>query len=204
MTAGHHTASKAQVRAAVLAARRSMSPAERASADTALTRTLLDLPELRSARCVAAYHSFGTEPPTSAVLAALRSRGVRVLLPVVRPDRDLDWAIYDVSSTRPQRRDRLWTPPGPREGVDAVAAADVVVVPALAVGRDGVRLGRGGGSYDRALARVPGATPVVALLYAGELRADVPSEPHDRPVTLVVEPDAVHRVGADRAEDTPA
>jgi 5-formyltetrahydrofolate cyclo-ligase len=58
-------------------------------------------------------------------------------------------------------------------------------VPALAVDRTGRRLGRGGGSYDRALGRVPVGTPVCALLHDGEILDVVPSEPHDRLVSAV-------------------
>ena len=66
----------------------------------------------------------------------------------------------------------------------------MVVVPAVAVDRAGVRLGRGGGSYDRVLARVPPGVPVIALLYDGELCAALPAGPHDRRVTAVVTPSA--------------
>jgi 5-formyltetrahydrofolate cyclo-ligase len=61
-----------------------------------------------------------------------------------------------------------------------------VLVPALAVDRHGNRLGRGGGSYDRALARATGLT--VAVLYDGELVDLLPVEPHDVPVNAVVTP----------------
>jgi 5-formyltetrahydrofolate cyclo-ligase len=94
----------------------------------------------------------------------------------------------------PARRGLL-EPVGPRLGPDAVATADVVLVPALAVGRDGVRLGRGGGSYDRALARVPVGTFVCALLYDEELLAEVPRADHDRAVTAVVTPRGLSRPG---------
>ena len=89
----------------------------------------------------------------------------------------------------------MGTPDDDLLGVQTVAEADLVLVPALAVGADGTRLGRGGGSYDRALARVPAGVPVVALLYDGELLPAVPSEPHDRRVTAVVTPSGVHRLG---------
>ena len=60
-------------------------------------------------------------------------------------------------------------------------------MPALAVSRSGMRLGRGGGSYDRALARAESAF-TVALLHDGELLDEVPAEPHDRPVDAVITP----------------
>lgn len=184
-------ATKTELRARVLASRRDVDAEDRRSAAARATRSLLDLPAVMAARCVATYYSFGTEPSTAVLLADLRSRDVRVLLPVVCSDLDLDWAIYDASGAGARDAHGVWTPDGPRLGVQAVAEADVVVVPALAVGADGTRLGRGGGSYDRALARVPAEHVVATLLYEGELLPRVPSEPHDRGVDVVALPSGV-------------
>jgi 5-formyltetrahydrofolate cyclo-ligase len=82
----------------------------------------------------------------------------------------------------------LLEPPGPRLGIDAVATADVVLTPGLAVDRRGMRLGRGGGSYDRVLGRVPVGTFTCTLLHEGELVARVPAAPHDRPVMAAATP----------------
>ena len=62
------------------------------------------------------------------------------------------------------------------------------LVPALAVDARGYRLGRGGGSYDRALARVGEQVPTIALLYDDELLPSVPIEPHDQRVRVVARP----------------
>ncbi len=70
----------------------------------------------------------------------------------------------------------------------ALAGVDAVLAPGLAVDRRGIRLGRGAGYYDRALAAVTGI-PVAVLLHDGELVDDeLPAEPHDRSVTAVVTP----------------
>ena len=61
-------------------------------------------------------------------------------------------------------------------------------MPALAVDARGYRLGRGGGSYDRALARVGGQVPTIALLYDDELLPTVPTEAHDQRVRVVARP----------------
>jgi 5-formyltetrahydrofolate cyclo-ligase len=184
---------KARVRAAAIAARRAVPAPERAAAATQLTAAVLSLPEVGAARTVALYVSIGTEPATTELLDVLRSRDITVLLPVVLDDLDLDWAIYAGRDHLSRTARGLWEPTTPALGVDAVSRADVVVVPALAVGADGARLGRGGGCYDRALARVPAGRPVVALLYDSELLPAVPAAPHDRPVTLVLMPSGVHR-----------
>ena len=168
----------------------------------ALTARALGLPELAKARTVAAYVSVGGEPGTTTLLDALCARGVRVLLPALLPDNDLDWGVYagEASLTRVRhgRRTALLEPSGGRLGPDAVTAADVVLLPGLAVDTRGMRLGRGGGSYDRVLARLEraGARPaLVVLLYDSEVVGHVPGEAHDRPVDAVVTPSGVRRFG---------
>jgi 5-formyltetrahydrofolate cyclo-ligase len=79
-------------------------------------------------------------------------------------------------------------PPAEALGPAAIGTAAMVLVPALAVDRSGHRLGRGGGSYDRALARVPAGTVVAALLFTGELVDRVPTDSWDRPVTALASP----------------
>ncbi|MGW7252626.1 5-formyltetrahydrofolate cyclo-ligase [Streptomyces sp. NPDC054834] len=183
-----------------LTVRGRLTPDDVREAATALAGRALELPELADARAVAAYVSVGSEPGTLALLDALRARGVRVLLPVLLPDNDLDWGVYagEGSLARVQHGGRmaLLEPSGERLGPDAVTAADAVLLPGLAVDTRGMRLGRGGGSYDRVLARLEraGADPaLVVLLYDAEVVERVPEEPHDRPVHAVVTPSGVRR-----------
>lgn len=169
-------------------------------AAAALAHHALELPELAHARTVAAYVSVGSEPGTLALLDALRARDVDVLLPALLPDNDLDWGSYDGedSLARVQHGGKmaLLEPSGKRLGPDAVTGADVVLLPGLAVDGHGMRLGRGGGSYDRVLARLEraGAHPaLVVLLYDSEVVGHVPAEAHDRPVRAAVTPSGVRR-----------
>ena len=179
---------KAALRARVLAARSALSAEERDEAGRGIRDALLGLAEVQMAGTIAAYYSVGSEPDTRRLVYALWKRGSYVLLPLLRPDGDLDWASYEgPDSLRPGPRGLL-EPAEPPRGADAVARADIVLVPALAVDEAGNRLGRGGGSYDRALARVGPLIPVIALLYDDELLDQVPAEPHDTPVRAVVRP----------------
>jgi 5-formyltetrahydrofolate cyclo-ligase len=141
---------------------------------------------------VAAYAPMGAEPggvDLPRVLAsALATDRRRLLLPVLLADGDLDWAAF-TGDLVPGRKG-LREPVGPRLGPTAIRTASIVVVPALAVDRTGMRLGRGGGSYDRVLTRL--ATEprpfTVALLHEGELLDHVPADPHDRAVDAVITP----------------
>jgi len=180
---------KSRLRAGILASRAARSDAERADAGRALRDAVLDLPQLQMAGTVAAYYSVGTEPDSHGLVYALWKRGTYVLLPVLLPDGDLDWASYEGPESLVSGPRGLLEPSEPRRGPDVVARADVVIVPALAVAREsGVRLGRGVGCYDRALARVAPPIPVIALLYDDELVDSLPAEEHDRRVSHVARP----------------
>ena len=181
------------LRGDILAARRKMPAVVRRSAAAALTEVLLNAPEVIAATTVAAYVAIGTEPDTTALLAALRSRGTIVLLPILLPDNDVDWAPYAGDHTLAAAGRGLREPTGRRLGVDAVRTAAAVLVPALAVDRAGHRLGRGGGSYDRVLARADREAFTCALLYDGELRDILPLEPHDCAVRAAATPSGLTR-----------
>jgi 5-formyltetrahydrofolate cyclo-ligase len=184
---------KAALRDQLLTARSRRSLLEVGEAARSIAAHLLALPDVRRAATVAAYVSVGTEPGTGALLDALVESGKRVLLPVLLPDGDLDWARYTGSADLVPAGRGLLEPVGPRLGVDAVAGADVVLVPGLAVAADGTRMGRGGGSYDRALARVPAGTFTCVLLYDDERVVGVPHEPHDLGVRAVATPSGLTR-----------
>jgi 5-formyltetrahydrofolate cyclo-ligase len=166
---------------------------ERSEAARELALRLTAAPEVRRAATVAAYIAVGSEPGTAPLLHALVAAGKRIVLPVLLPDGDVDWAAYAGDQDLAPARFGLLEPVGARLGVDAVATADAVLLPGLAVSARGERLGRGGGSYDRALGRVPVGTFTCVLLYDDEVGIDVPVEPHDRPVTAAASPSGIVR-----------
>lgn len=182
--------SKPELRRSVLAARRALDPGVRIEADTAIAAFAADL----AGATVAAYAPAGDEPGGATLADVLAATGATVLLPVLRADLDLDWAEYHGALAPTARGPR--EPVGPRLGVGAIAEAALVLVPALAVDRSGMRLGRGGGSYDRALTRATGL--VVALLYPGELVDVLPAESHDQPVHAAYDGAHLYWTGAGR------
>jgi len=179
---------KSALRREVTARRQKANDPQRHAAGRALRDAVLALPEIQMAGTVAAYVSVGTEPDTRGLIYALWKRGTYVLLPLLRPDDDLDWASYEGPDSLAAGPRGLLQPAEPARGVQAVTSADLVIVPALAVDVGGMRLGRGGGSYDRALARVGAAIPTVALIYDDELLEEVPAGPLDQRVRMAARP----------------
>jgi 5-formyltetrahydrofolate cyclo-ligase len=187
-------ASKTALRDRLVTDRRRLTLLEVGASARAIAEHLLATEAVRRSATVAAYVSVGNEPGTGPLLEALLASGRRVILPVLLPDDDLDWAVHSGPLHRAGRG--LLEPAGPGLGPEAVATADAVLTPGLAVDRSGMRLGRGGGSYDRALGRVPAGTFTCTLLYATELVEEVPADRHDRRVTAAATPDGITRFGA--------
>ena len=179
-------ADKDSWRVRVAAVRERMRPDQLSTAATSLTRHLRD--RLTGLSRIAAYVPVGTEPGSVDLLEMLRVGGTTILLPVTRPADLLDWAVYEGPQRLSRGRFGLREPVGARLGIAALADVELVLAPALAVARDGTRLGRGAGYYDRALAHVDPALPVVALLHDGELVASLPADPWDRRMSAAVTP----------------
>jgi 5-formyltetrahydrofolate cyclo-ligase len=179
---------KIALRRRLLTERAEMAAPERSVAGRSLRDTVISLPEAQMAGTVAAYISVGTEPETRGLVYALWKRGTYVLLPLLLSDNDLDWASYEGPDSLSAGPHGLLQPTEPPRGPAAVTSADLLIVPALAVDRGGHRLGRGGGSYDRALARVGAAVPTIALIYDGELLDKVPAGRRDQRVRMVARP----------------
>ncbi|MBA3743384.1 5-formyltetrahydrofolate cyclo-ligase [Sporichthya sp.] len=194
-------AAKSALRATVLAARRALGPTELAAAAAAIRDRALEA--LAPAPTVALYASTGTEPGTHPLLEALRAIGTRVLLPVLLEDNGLDWGVYrGPDFLVPGPRGTL-EPAGPRLGPEAFGEALLAFVPGLAADRNGRRLGRGGGSYDRTLRHAHPAALIAVVLYPGEIIDTVPARGHDAEVHAVLSPEGLVPVGeaADAVED---
>jgi 5-formyltetrahydrofolate cyclo-ligase len=175
---------KRELRRRLVAARQNVPAAVRDSEAAALAGALL--PGLPGTVC--AYWPVGAEPGSPDLLDGLVRRGCPVLLPVVTSLGPLDWARYTGAGSLQTGPLPLLEPVGPLLGAAAIASAVLVLVPALAVDRTGVRLGRGGGHYDRTLPLASPGTPLVAIVRDEEVLAALPRQPHDVPVTAVLTP----------------
>ena len=134
----------------------------------AIVERLVAMPHVVGARTVMSFEPVAGEPDLRSLGDRLRARGAVVVVP--RQDADAPHPMV-------------------------AEAVDVVIVPGLAFTREGVRLGQGGGWYDRFLTGVRADCPVIGVCFDEQLVDDLPVEPHDVPVTYVVTPTATFRPG---------
>ncbi|WP_233542731.1 5-formyltetrahydrofolate cyclo-ligase [Kocuria tytonis] len=198
-------AEKARLRARVLARRRRRSPSSRHGAETGLTTHLGRLlAETAGPGDVAAFLPLPDEPPLLPALTAAHRAGHRVFLPVVEPLHQLGWVQWHPDVPLVQGAlPGLLEPAGARHGVDAFATVQLLLVPVVAVDRDGVRLGFGGGYYDRflpALAESGHRPEILACCFADEVlpAGTVPREPHDAVLPGVLTEQGPQRLGYPR------
>lgn len=174
---GNEHLSKAEWRGRLTRARADQTAESHAQEASALVSAVSKV----TSGTVCAYLPFGTEPGTTALVDALAAGGARVLLPVIRSRTDpLDWAEYSGEADLvPSRFRGIREPGGKRLGTEAVGAAGLILVPALAVDHRGVRLGRGAGHYDRSLVFAAPGAALLAVVRDEELVERLPGEPHD-------------------------
>ncbi|MGY5763608.1 5-formyltetrahydrofolate cyclo-ligase [Brachybacterium sp. DNPG3] len=144
-----------------------------------------DLVDGAPGRVIAAFHPTPTEPDALPLWRALSDAGARLIFPVSAGE-ELDWVAWDGTSAFAPSAGRGFgfEPAGPRLGADALARADLVLAPALAVDRSGTRIGHGGGYYDRAFGHLRPTTPLLVLVHPHEVLAagEIPRAAHDVPV----------------------
>jgi 5-formyltetrahydrofolate cyclo-ligase len=180
---------KSDLRTALLRARRAVPAARREQEAAALCAHLPAL--VRAGDTVCAYVPVGSEPGSIDLVERLDALGARVLLPVTgligEEPTALRWGRYRAGGLVPARYGLL-EPAPPWLDADEVATAATILVPALAVDRSGVRLGRGAGFYDRTLKSAHPQARLVAVVRDEELVDDLPAEPHDVRMTDALTP----------------
>ncbi len=181
-------AAKRALRAELRERRNLLSESARDAAASGVTQQLDALVADLNVRSMSCFLSTVTEPGTRQFVEAAVRRGIRVLLPVTRTDGLLDWSVATPGGDIAEGMFGLPEPVGDLLGPIAVNDVDLLVIPAAAVDRSGMRLGWGRGFYDKTIGSMEGCPPVYAVVYDSEILDEVPREVHDQPVTGVVTP----------------
>ena len=176
---------KRGLRKRILAARRSLTEEKRAAYSAAITEQVLSLEALKRARTVFAYAAMEDEVQTETLISSLLGMGKRVAIPFVTgkrvmeavlvPSMDaLEYGAYHILTVKEEQR--IIVPP---------QEIDCVLVPGVAFGLDGARLGMGGGYYDAFLPKA-GQAARIALAFHCQIAERIPQETYDCGVDWIV------------------
>ncbi|MBS1675585.1 MAG: 5-formyltetrahydrofolate cyclo-ligase [Actinobacteria bacterium] len=179
---------KRALRADLRERRSLLSDAQRAAAETALTARLDALIAATGARSISCFLSTTTEPGTRSFIRGAIARGIRVLLPITREDGLLDWVVATEDVEIATGMYGLPEPAGEILNPMALDEVDLLLIPAAAVDRTGMRMGWGRGYFDRTLGSMQKCPPVYAVVFDSEVLDEVPRDMHDQPVTGAVTP----------------
>lgn len=179
---------KRALRAELRERRQLLSAAQRESGASAIGQRLDDLVDSLGARSISCFLSTTTEPGTRDFVTRAVRRGIRVLLPITRTDGLLDWAVATDDDEVAEGLFGLPEPTGEVLSPMAVNDVDLMIIPAAAVDRSGMRMGWGRGYFDKTIGSMEKCPPVYAVIYDSEILDSLPREIHDQPVTGVVTP----------------
>lgn len=179
---------KRALRAELRERRQLLSQTARDAAAAGIKTQLDDLVQRTGARSISCFLSTTTEPGTREFVTDAVRRGIRVLLPITRNDGLLDWAVATSDGDIAEGLFGLPEPVGELLGPIAVNDVDLMVIPAAAVDRSGMRLGWGRGFFDKTLGSMEACPPVYAVIYDSELLDEVPRDLHDQPVSGAITP----------------
>ncbi len=175
--------------------RRETRPAERRNGDDAARSDLVeDALSSRMPDTVAAYLSMASEPGTLRLIAWLAAHEIRILLPVLSAALDGPglgkpaWAPYEGPDALRSGQFSILEPTSEPVPAEQLPEAEMIICPGLAANRQGDRLGRGGGWYDRALRHASSSAPVWVLLNDDEVLETIPTHSWDRRVDAIFTP----------------
>lgn len=180
---------KKALRAELRARRRTLTAPERDAATAAFTHHLTHLVNSIGATTIAAFLPANDEPDIRPFLAWANDAGIRTLMPVSREDGLLDWVVD--SGDEIVGSLGVPEPVGELLGPMAVDDVDLMLIPAAAVDRAGMRLGWGRGYFDRLIGSMETPPPIYAVIFETELLDTVPTELHDKPVDGAITPEGI-------------
>ena len=173
---------KTELRRLIRAQLARMSPAAVGAASESIRQSIPSLPRWQDARVVATYAALPGEPD----LRPLEWVGEKtVLLPHVDGEDLVFHAVSDAAQLKSGAFGVMEPDPDQCPVADPVSA-EIIFIPGLAFTAEGLRLGRGRGFYDRLLAALPADILRVGVCFAEQLMAELPSEPHDEEVDVVL------------------
>ena len=178
---------KRALRAELRERRQNLTSVEREAATAGFTENLQSLVIDLSARSISCYLSARNEPNTRPFLNWAEAEGIRILFPITREDGLLDWTVGE-EQEEIEGITGIPEAVGELLGPIAINDVDLIIVPAAAIDKTGMRMGWGRGYFDKTLGSMERCPPVYAVIYDNEFLDEVPTEIHDQPVNGAITP----------------
>ena len=174
---------KDELRAKMRETRRSLTADEVTEKSAAIARSLLDIAAVKDAKTVCVYISAFKEPDTRGIINALLAAGKRVAVPVTDEENvTLSLSYIDSTSALAHGAYGIYEPTVIKRADEN--DMDVIITPGLAFDKRGGRMGFGKGYYDRLFEKTNALR--IALCYDFQLLDEIPTEPHDAPMDIIV------------------
>ena len=174
---------KASLRAALHARLRDTSEEERSASSADIRRHLLESDAWQRARTVMLFAALRYEPDLLPLVDNAQDR--RLIFPALENDCIVPRAVSSLDGLSVAAHG-IREPSPERCAIVRAKEIDLILVPGLGFGRDGTRLGRGRGHYDRFLATLPATAVRCGVCFGCQVSDTLPTEPHDLPVSLLV------------------
>ena len=174
---------KSQIRREKLSLLKGLAPAKREAASTSMFRLLQESDLWESTRSILIYHPLKSEPDTSQILT---STGRTIFLPRVTAS-GLDIHLYSGPSSLTRSPHGMLEPDPTCSPIVSPEEIGLAIIPGLAFDPlTGVRLGRGGGYYDRLLADERYRAHTLGIAFELQIESDLPLEPHDQTIDYLL------------------
>ncbi len=148
-----------------------------------IIRKLLELPNVREANTIVLYCSLPDEVYTLDAIHLLKDAGKKILLPAVISETDMELREYHNDNDLKKGYFNILEPCGtPYYNYSAI---DTIIVPGMGFDKEGNRLGRGKGYYDRFLERVKGAKKI-GICFPFQYFDSIQADEHDIKMDIVI------------------
>lgn len=175
---------KEQIRSKILLKLKTQKKEDRTRKSKIIEERLFRTSVFKKAKKVMCYIAWGGEVDTKDLIKRAQSQGKIITVPACTKFRIMKPCILGKSAALKRGRYGLWEP-AIRRFINA-KDLDLVIVPGVAFDKEGHRLGRGKGYYDRFLKKLPKETVSVGLAFDFQILPHLPTTPHDVSVDKII------------------
>ena len=180
---------KNELRAFMREKRRALTDAEVRQKSAAIENYVLSLDIIKNADAVCTFLSAFKEPDTTGIIRCLSRWGKKIIVPVTDIENTtLDLSYIDNLTDLKKGAYGISEPVKIRNA--KIRDIDALIIPGLAFGKNGARMGFGKGYYDRLLKNTDAVK--IALCYEFQLLDKIPEEPHDIQMDMIITEDKIY------------